>query len=172
MGGLKPRVCHWYAVHVRSRHEYKIEKDLLQKGVEVFLPLVNLRRKWTDRTKLVSFPLFPGYIFVHIDENSTHKKTVLQSPGVTRYVCMCPGEPTPVPETQIDSLKRAIETGAPLDPYPYLKEGRRVRIRRGPLAGIEGILVKKEENSLLVLSVDILQQGAALKIEAGEVEAV
>ena len=160
----------WYAVYVRSRHEFKIEKELSGKGITMFLPVVRMRRRWTDRKKMVEFPLFPGYLFAFIDKGSEEKKTVLRARGVVRYVCMRAGEPEPVAETQVNSLRKLIENDIRLDPYPYLKEGEKVRIRSGPLAGLEGILVRKEENCLLVLSVDILQKGAALKIDASEVE--
>ena len=162
----------WYAVCVRSRFEFKIEKNLSKKGIEIFLPAVKVRRRWTDRNKLVIFPLFPGYLFVNIDKNSAERKTVIGAHGVVRYVCMSPGVPEPIAEDQIMSLKKAAENDISLESYPAIKEGNRVRIKSGPLAGIEGMMVKKEKNSLLVLSVDILQKGAALKIDASEVERV
>lgn len=164
--------CNWYAVYVRSRHEFKIEKDLTGKGIEVFLPFFRVQRKWTDRRKLVALPLFPGYLFVNIDKSSSQKKEVLRARGVVRYICMRPGEPEPVCDAQIISIRKLVNNEVPLDPYPYLKEGRRVRIRSGPLAGVEGLLTKREDKNLLVLSVDLLQKGAALKIDASDVEAI
>lgn len=85
---------------------------------------------------------------------------------------MVPGRPKPVPEEQILSLKRLVENKVSLDPYPYLKEGQRVRIRRGILAGVEGILIKRPGKHILVLSVDVLQKGVSLKIDASEVEPI
>lgn len=141
-------------------------------GIEAFLPFVKRLRKWKDREKTVSFPLFPGYLFVHIHAGSQQRLDVLKTKGVVRFLGAMPGEPEPVHEEQIISLKTLIENDIPLDPYPYLKEGQRVRIKNGPLAGIEGMLVEKKGLHLLVLSVDILQQGAALKIYASEVDRV
>jgi len=83
---------------------------------------------------------------------------------------LAPGEPECIPEEQIISLKRIIESKELLDPYPYLKEGERVRIKNGPLTGVEGILIEKLGQHMLVLSIDLLKQGVALKIEASEVE--
>lgn len=163
---------HWYAVYVKSRHDFMVLERLKKRGMEVFLPAVERLSKWKDRKKVISFPLFPGYLFVHIKKNPEEKLSVLKTPGVVMFLGTTPGEPEPIPDDQIISLKRLIDNKEFLDPYPYLKEGQRVRIRRGPLAGVEGVLVKKAKQHLLVLSVDILRQGVSLKIDASEVESV
>ncbi|HBO84736.1 MAG: hypothetical protein A2073_02960 [Deltaproteobacteria bacterium GWC2_42_11] len=163
---------YWYALYVRSRHEFKISNRLADIGIDFFLPVVEKLRKWKDRKKLVDFPLFPGYLFVHIQKNYSDILTVLKIPGVVRFLGILPGEPAPVPEEQIISLKKIIENKRDIDPYPYLKEGQTVRIKRGPLAGVEGILVKRAGQHMLVLSVDIIQQGVSLKIDASDVERV
>lgn len=92
--------------------------------------------------------------------------------GVVRFLGIKPDEPEPVPEEQIVSLKRLAESKQPLDPYPYLKEGQRVKIKRGPLAGVEGVLSKRAGQHLLILSVDILRQGVSLKIDAADVDGI
>ena len=162
----------WYAVHVRSRHEFQVHDRLKLKGVETFLPTVERLRRWKDRKKMVTFPLFPGYLFVHITRSPSDILNVLKVQGVVRLLSTRPGEPEPVPDDQIQSLMRLVESREELDPYPYLKEGQRVRIRRGPLAGVEGILVEKLDKHLLVLSVDVLRQGVAVKINAYDVETI
>ena len=162
----------WYAVHVRSKHEFRVLERLTNSCIEAFLPVVERLNKWKDRKKLVTFPLFPGYLFVHIDKNYEVMLSVLKTPGVVRFIGIIPGEPEPVPEDQIASLKRVVESKETLDPYPYLKEGHRVRIKRGPLKGLEGILAEREGLHLLVLSVDILRQGLSLKIDASDVESI
>lgn len=161
---------YWYAVHVRSKHEFKVIERLNKTGIDSFLPVVERIRKWKDRKKLVDFPLFPGYLFVHIQKNYSDILTVLKTPGVVRFLCIVPGEPEPVPEEQIVSLRKLVESKKDIDPYPYLKEGEMVRIKSGPLAGVEGVLVEKYGQHMLVLSVDVLQQGAAVKIAASDVE--
>lgn len=165
----QPACCHWYVIHVRSRHEFKVHERLATAGIESFLPTVERLSRWKDRKKLVKFPLFPGYLFVYLESNHQSRLSVLKIKGVVRFLDSA-GEPEPVPEDLIASLKRIIQNDTPLDPYPYLVEGQRVRIKRGPLAGIEGILVKRVGHHMLVLSVDILQQGAALQIETFDVE--
>ncbi len=162
----------WYAVHVRSRHEFRVCDRLSMKGIETFLPAVERLRKWKDRKKLVEFPLFPGYIFVHTTKAAGNLLSVLKVRGVVRMLCTIPGEPDPIPEEQILSLKRLVENKEEIDPYPYLNEGQMVRIKKGPLAGVEGILVERVDKHILVLSVDVLRQGVALKIDASDVEKI
>jgi transcription antitermination factor NusG len=163
---------YWYAVHVKSRHEFKVLERLTSAGIDAFLPVVERLNRWKDRKKLVSFPLFPGYLFVHIRKIYDTMLAVLKTPGVVRFIGIIPGEPEPVPEEQIISLKKLVENKESIDPYPYLKEGQRVRIKKGPLAGAYGILVKKAEQHIFVLSVDILCQGVSIKIDASDVERV
>ncbi len=162
----------WYAINVRSRHEFKVLDRLSKLKVEAFLPIVERLRQWKDRKKAVNFPLFPCYIFVHIHDNREDRLAVLKITGVVKFLGMIRGRPEPIPEEQIISLKRLVESKEPLDPYPYLKEGQRIRIRSGLLAGIEGMLVEKLGQHKLVLSVDVLKQGAAVEIDASDVERI
>ena len=160
----------WYAIHVRSRHEFQIFDRLKLKGIEAFLPTVEKLRKWKDRKKLITFPLFPGYLFVRITEDARNMLEVLKIRGVVNMICTLPGEPAPIPDEQINTLQKLVENSEALDPYPYLTEGQNVRIIKGPMAGIDGILVEKLDKHFLVLSVDVLQQGVALTINAADVE--
>jgi transcriptional antiterminator NusG len=163
---------YWYAVHVRSRHEFKVLDRLTKAGIDAFLPVVERLNKWKDRKKLVEFPLFPCYLFVHIHKIYDTMLAILKTPGVVRFIGTIPGEPEPVPEEQIISLRRLVENKEAIDPYPYLKEGQRVRIKRGPLKGVEGILVERPGQHILVIAVDILRQGVSVKIDASDVESV
>jgi transcriptional antiterminator NusG len=167
----KNSLC-WYAVQVKSRHEFKVCERLTGAGVDVFLPSMERLSKWKDRNRLISFPLFPGYLFVHTDTSQFARMMVLKTSGVVKFLGVIPGEPESVPEDQILSLKKVLEAKMTLDLYPYLHEGQRVRIKRGPLAGVEGILSQKSGQQMLVLSVDIIRQSTALTIEAGDVEPV
>lgn len=163
---------HWYAIYVRPRHEFQVFGRLSKTGVEAFLPTVERLSKWKDRKKLIEFPLFPGYLFVHINKDSKDRLAILKTKGVVRFLGVSPNKPATIPDEQIDSLKRLVESKEALEPYPYLKEGERVRIKGGPLAGIEGMLVKKIRQHLLILSVDVLQQGVSLEIDASDVEKI
>jgi len=160
----------WYCIYVKSRHEFKVFERLSNLGIEVFLPAVERLRKWKDRKKLVKFPLFPGYLFINIQKNYDLILKVLKTPGVVCFIKNPLGEPEAVPEEQIIPLKKAIENKKEIDPYPYLKEGQKVRIKRGALQGVTGILKRKEKNHYLIINIDILQRAVSVKIEASEVE--
>ncbi len=160
----------WYCIYVKSRHEFKVFERLTKTGIKSFLPAVERLRKWKDRKKLVKFPLFPGYLFVYIEKSYELMLKVLKTPGVVTFIKNPKGEPEPVPETEIQPLKRAIESKKDIDPYPYLKEGQKVRIKSGPLEGVTGILKKKEKQHYLILSINILQRSVSVKIDTSEVE--
>ncbi len=169
IGALEPK---WYAVYVRSRHEFQVFKRLTMKGIEAFLPTVERLRKWKDRKKLIAFPLFPGYLFIHIPRGAQEILNILKIKGVVRLLSSVRGELDPIPNEQIISLRKLVENKETLDPYPYLNKGQWVRIKKGPLNGVEGILVEKLGKHILVLSVDVLRQGVALTISASEVEKI
>ena len=158
----------WYAVYTRSRCEKKVAAVLCDKHVEVFLPLRKVLSRWKDRKKEVQFPLFSSYVFVRIP--LTQRIPVLQTPGVVLLLSDGQG-PVPIPVEQIDSIRKLVESGLEYDPYPYLKEGMPVRVVRGPLKGVEGILIEKRKKHLLVLSVDLIQQSAALQVDISDTDA-
>lgn len=162
----------WYAVYVRSRHEFRVHTLLTAAGVETFLPTVERLRRWKDRKKMVTFALFPGYVFVHIGAGRDEMLSVLRTYGVVRFISIGSGAPEPVPDVQIESLQKLVAEKTAIEPYPYIQEGQRVRIVSGPLAGVEGILQKRSGKHILVLSVDILQQGASVRIDAVDVQPV
>lgn len=164
--------AHWFAVHVKSRHEFKVSERLVKAGIDVFLPAVERMSRWKDRNKLIQFPLFPGYLFVNITVRHDHTLTVLKTKGVVRFLGTVPGEPEPVPDEQIFWLKKIVGSKANLDPYPYLQKGQRVRIKQGPLVGVEGLLVEKAGQHKLVLSIDILSQSTSVTIHTSEVERI
>ena len=144
----------WYAVYTRSRFEQVVKKQLDFKGINSFLPLYSKISQWKDRRKVVSWPLFPGYLFVQIAAND--RLNVQKSVGVVNIVGNQQG-PLEVSEQQITAIRTFIETGLKYDPHPYLKVGKKVRVTEGPLAGLEGILVRKKNRSLFVISVEMIQ---------------
>ena len=157
------QVDRWYALYTRPRHEKAVAEQLARRQVETFLPLREVLSRWKDRRKLVQLPLFPGYVFVHAPLR--RKREVVTTEGV---VCMVNfrGAPAPIPDAQIDAIRDICLTKLPCDPYPYLTEGRWVRVTRGPLAGLSGILIRKKSKHRLVVSIDILQQSVAVEIDA------
>ena len=159
----------WYAVHVRSRHEFKVRESLEAKGIETFLPTVERLRQWKDREKKVLFPLFSGYLFVRLEDIESSFLHVVKTSGVLRIL----GNGSffiPVPEDQIQNLYALVTSKLPLEDHPYLKEGQRVVISSGPLRGVKGVLVRKEQERILVVSVDLIQKGVSVKVAADAVE--
>ena len=163
---------HWCALHVQPRHEFRVFERLTDAAIELFLPATERISKWSDRNKRIRLPLFPGYLFVHIDDTNSARLTILKTKGVVRILGTNSGEPESVPDEQILCLKRIVEAGVPIDIYPYLQEGHRVKIVRGALAGVEGILTKKVNDTLLVISIDILQRSTSITIAAADIETV
>ncbi len=162
----------WYAVHTRSRHEKQVDSLLSDKGVETFLPLVNTLSRRRDRKKYVDIPLFPGYIFVYMDEDEEHISNIRYTRGVARILGTDINRPTPIPDKQILDIKTIIESKVKLDPFPYLKKGTRVRVKSGPLKGVEGILVERKGSYKIVIRIDLLQRGAAAEVYIADIESI
>jgi transcription antitermination factor NusG len=159
----------WWAVYTRHQHEKAVAGMLSTKGLEVFLPLYDSIRRWNDRSKILSFPLFPCYVFVRGGLN--RRLQVVTTPGV--HMILFHGEHVAtIPEAEIDAIRRAVEGPIQVEPHPFLKCGERVRVKRGSLEGVEGVLVRKKNLLRLVLSVDMLAQSVAVEIDAADVEPV
>jgi len=162
-----PGVPQWYAVYTSSRHEKSVADCLGHRGVHCYVPLYRSVRRWQDRRKEVELPLFPSYVFVQID--LSRKLSVLTAPGVVQIVSF-DGKPAPVDESQIDALRRGLLGGNGVKSHPYLKVGKRVRMRSGPLAGVEGILVRRKDNFRLVLSIDLIMRSISVEVDEADVE--
>ncbi len=162
----------WFALYVKSRHEFVTNSELQKKGIETFLPLIKKSRQWKDRRKLVDFPLFPGYLFFHIYPENVNFLDVLKTRGAVKIVSTEKGRPTPVPPVEINSLKLLIDCGEKFDIYPNLKEGERIRVSKGPLKGAEGILRKKEEQYMFLVNIELLGRSVGVKIHADCIERV
>lgn len=165
---MRGGITHWYAIYTRSRHEKVVAEQLWGKQIECFLPLREVVSRWKDRRKRVQLPLFPGYLFVHVPIQE-RRLDILKVPSVARIIAVN-GEAMPIPDAQIDSVKRLVFSTFPCDPYPYLSSGDRVEIIRGPLKGMRGILVEKKSALKFILSVDLIQQSVACEIDACDVE--
>ena len=161
----------WFAIQTRSRHEKKVADELNGRGIEVFLPLVSRTRKWSDRVKKVDFPLFAGYAFVHIAPEPKTRVHVLSAHGVVRFIGPT-AQGTPIPSSEIESLRTALVNDIALRPFPFIKVGQRVRIRSGALAGMEGILVGTRGNHQLIVSISTIQRSVSLAIEGYDVEPI
>ncbi|HET9607372.1 MAG TPA: UpxY family transcription antiterminator [Nitrospira sp.] len=157
---------HWYALRTRSRHEKLVRDQLAQQGIEPLLPTVKRLNQWKDRKKEVEVPLFSGYCFVRF--TSDQKLPVLKTVGVVDIVGG--GQrPEPIPDEEITAIQTLIASVLPYDPHPYLQEGMKVEVIRGPLQGLQGILLRKEKRHRLILGVRLIQQAAAVEIDTADV---
>lgn len=161
----------WYALYTRSRFEKKLMSELTGRSVEIFLPMREILSRWKDRKKRIWIPLFPGYIFVHHVDTPENRYRILNVPGAVRFVGN-EGRAEPVPDEQIDAVRRFLEASISVDPYPYLQLGTRVEVTAGPLKGIQGILVKKKGGFRFVLQVDLIRQAISVEIDASDVRPV
>lgn len=163
-----PETRSWYAVHARSRHEKLVHAHLQHRQVVSFLPTYKSLRKWKDRRIELDFPLFPGYLFVEISLRD--QVAVLQVPGVVRLVG-CGYTPTPLNSVQIEALRAGLLKGR-IEPHPYLSIGERVRITKGPFAGVEGVLKAKKNSVSVIVSIEAILQAIAVEVRADDVEPV
>jgi transcription antitermination factor NusG len=153
----------WYAIYTRHQHEKTVAQVLTGKGFETFLPFHTATRDWKDRTKILSLPLFPCYVFFSgILEHS--RLRIITTPGVYAIVSSG-GHPAVIPANEIETIRRVVESGGSLESHPFVKCGDRVRIKCGPFVGIQGILVRRKDKCRLVLSVEMLGKAAAMEVD-------
>jgi transcription antitermination factor NusG len=157
----------WYALHTRHQHEKTAARILQSKGYEIFLPLYTARHKWQDRIKQLALPLFPGYVFVR--EGSQGWLQILTTPGVCRVVAYA-GRPAAIPFSEIEGVRRIVESALRVEPHPFLKPGDCVRIKFGPLAGLTGVLIRKDKQTRLIISIEMLGRSAAVDVDAATVD--
>jgi transcription antitermination factor NusG len=157
----------WWALYTRHQHEKTVAEMLSAKGFEVFLPLYESLRRWRDRSKMLKMPLFPCYVFVRGGLN--RRLEVVTTPGI--HTILFHGERIAmIPEAEIQAIRKVVEGPFHVEPHPFLKCGERVRVIRGSLEGVEGVLVRKKNLFRLVLSVDMMAKSVAVEIDAADVE--
>ncbi len=167
--GPRDRGLRWYAAYTCANHEKRVREQLEQRSVESFLPVYETVRRWKDRRMQLQMPLFPGYVFVRMAR--VDRLRVLQVPSVVRLVGFN-GQLSALPDEEIEGLKKGLAGGVRAEPHPFLTAGRRVRLRSGPLAGMQGILLRRKGNFRVVISIDLIQRAVAVDAEAADVEAV
>jgi transcription antitermination factor NusG len=159
----------WYAVYANVRHEKRVKEYLDGRMVECYLPSYRSVRRWQDRRKEVELPLFPGYLFVKIAYRS--RLQVLTAPGVVHIVTF-DGKPAHICENEIEAIRQTLSCGTNCEPHPYLRVGRRVRVRNGPLCGLEGNLVRRKEGYRLIISIEIIMRSVATEVDEADVEPI
>jgi transcription antitermination factor NusG len=159
----------WYALFTRHQHEKSVAFALSNKSHEVYLPLYRSVRRWQDRAKALWLPLFPCYVFIR--EGMDRQLQILTTPGVINIV-KWGGRPAIVPKTQLDAIRQIVESCPNVETHPYLQSGDRVRVKSGPLMGLEGILTRKKGVARLVVSMEMLGRSAAVEIDGLNVERI
>ena len=152
----------WFALRVKSNFEWVASTNLRQRGYREFLPTYTIRSRWSDRSKLLERPLFPGYVFCSF--NPERRIRVLTAPGVLHIVGFGK-QLVPIDEFEIKTLWATLQSGVPLQPWPYLKSGETVLVERGPLRGLEGLVSEFKGRHRLIVSITLLQRSIAAEID-------
>jgi len=158
---------HWYAVYTCANHEKRVAAQFADRAIEHYLPQYHTVSRWKDRSVMLQRPLFPGYLFVRLALRS--RLQVQQVPGVVGLLGSS-GAPSVVPEEEMTRVRELLGQGRRVEPHPFLTVGRRVRVKSGPLAGIEGILVRRKSGLRFVVSVQLIQRSMAVEIDKADLE--
>lgn len=159
----------WYAVYTCANHEKSVAAQLQIRSIEHLLPLYSSLRRWKDRRMLLDLPLFPGYVFVRLA--LYNRLRVLQIPSVVRLVGFG-GQPHALADGEVALLRSSLAGAARFAPHPYLRAGSRVRIVRGPLRGVEGILLRKKNEFRVVLSIDVITCSASVEVDSADIQRI
>ena len=159
----------WLAAYTRSRHESRVAGQLSVKGVESLLPTYERFARWSDRVRRSKAPLFPGYVFVHVCNEE--RIPVLQTAGVVNIVSVA-GKPARLAEEEIARMRTCGAHPGLVEPHPFLRIGHRVRVKHGPFAGWEGVLVEKQNGARLVIAVEQIMKSVAINLHGADVEPV
>lgn len=157
----------WYAAYTSANHEKRVAEQMDMRSIEHFLPLYESLRRWKDRNVKLKLPLFPGYVFVRLALSD--QLSVLQLPGVARLIGFN-GTPAALPDEEIETLRTSFETGVRAEPHPFLTLGRRVRVKAGPLVGMEGILIQRKGKFRVVISIELIQRSVAVQLDEPDLE--
>ena len=159
----------WYAIHTRSNCEKRVSSILTETGIENYLPSFREVHQWKDRKQVVDVPVFPGYLFLRFEDSRTARLMIARTDGVVRI--LGPGEKIEaIPDEQIEGLRLILSGGAKCMAHPLLREGSWVRVKRGALKNLEGLLVRVKNQARLVLSINLLSQSVSTEVDARDVE--
>lgn len=170
MRAPQPASC-WFAARTKSRQEKTSAAMLQSMAVEHYLPLQTEARQWSDRKQTITVPLFAGYVFVRLDLTGPERAMILRLPGIVGMVANKDG-PCPIPDREIDQVRTALASGTQYAVVPLLRVGYRVRVVRGALQGLEGIMIRTTSSCRLIMSVTMIQQSVAIDVGLTDVEPV
>jgi transcription termination/antitermination protein NusG len=157
----------WFAIWTRSRHEQVVREQIERKHLDAFLPTIPKWSRWKDRKKKIDWPLFPGYCFARFKPEES--LAILKCTGVVNIVSF-EGRPAPIPDHEIEGIRRLVESDLQYDPCPMIQEGMMVEVSHGPLKGVVGRLLRKGAHARLVLSVELIGQAVSVEVDAADVK--
>jgi transcription antitermination factor NusG len=163
------KASRWYAVYTRPSHERCVCEHLASRGIEYFLPTYRTTHRWKNRcTTELELPLFPTYVFVRIlwDKHAQ----VLSVPSVISIVGSG-RQPLPLPESEIDMLRSSLSL-LNAQPHPYWNSGEWVRIKSGPLANMEGIVLREGKDLRFVLTIEQIMRSIVVDVDSWKLEPV
>jgi transcription antitermination factor NusG len=159
----------WYAAYTHSCQEKRVAQHFSTRSIEFFLPVHRTVSHWKNGLRVpIERPLFAGYVFVKA--NREDRVRILEVPGVHSIVG-AGREPTPLPYEEIEVLRRGVSL-LKIEPHPFLNAGERVLIRRGPLEGMTGIVIRQKNNVRVILSIDLIMKSISVEIDANDLEVV
>jgi transcription elongation factor/antiterminator RfaH len=157
----------WYVLYTCPRYEKQVATQIERRNFACFLPLYRSVRRWKDRRKELNLALFPGYVFVRMPLEN--KLQVLELPGVVRLVSFN-GQPASISASEIETLRTRLSGALKVEPHPFLRKGRRVRVRSGSMQGLEGIIVRRKDHCRVVFSIDLIQRSVAVEVDEADLE--
>ena len=171
MPHLCPAYCEqrWYAAYTYANHEKRVAAELHARKVEHFLPLYSSVRRWRDRRVRLDLPLFPGYVFLRLALRE--KLRALQIPSLVRLVGFC-GQPAAISDDEMEALRRGLTRDTNAEPHAYLTAGRRVRVTNGPLAGLEGIILRRRNQFRFVISLPLIMRSVSVELDETDLKAL
>jgi transcription antitermination factor NusG len=153
----------WFAARLLSNQEFKVEGLLSGAAIEAFLPTFVEETRWTDRSKVITRPLFSGYIFLRIDPAELDRARRIA--GVVHILGT--DRPEAIPDVEIENVRRALASQGTVEPCPYVA-GEAVRIERGPLAGVSGIVKRTAGATRVIVAIEILKRAVSVEIDAAD----
>ena len=157
----------WFAAYTQPNHEKTVVRQLTERAIPHYLPLYESVRQWKDRKVRLEMPLFPGYVFVRMCVQK--RLSVIQVPSVIRLVGFG-ADPVAIPEAELAAIRTCLDHNCRMVPHQLMQAGQRVRITRGSLTGIEGILLRRKGIARLVLSIELIMRAVAIEVDISDVE--
>jgi transcription antitermination factor NusG len=159
----------WYPLQTRYQCEKRVDASLRDQGFESFAPMQLQTKRWSDRTKQVESPLFPGYAFVRMEAQPELLIKVLRLPGLVRFVTSG-RELVAVPNKEIETVRALAQSNGCYEPGPFPAIGEKVRIHGGFLEGVEGVLTEETGRGEIVISVGAIQRSLKIPLAGYQIE--